>query len=98
MQSVPTPQMVPKLIPQDAGTKLLTTDLETKKGSKVFERLTDTKGVVYEVGVKHGKDLKRNVEKWMIMNILGPFLEAPLGGSGTLSVPYPLTSPVSGVI
>ena len=86
--------MVPKLIPQDAGATLLMTDLETKKGSKVFERLTDTKGVVYDVGVKHGKDLKRNIEKWMIMNNLGPFIEIPLSGSGTLSVPSPPKHPL----
>ena len=72
-------------------------DLETKKGSKVFERFTDTKDVVYEVGVKHGKELMWNIEKRMIMNNLGPFLEIPLGGSGALSVPSPPISPVSGV-
>ena len=61
MQTVPTTQLVPKLIPQDAGDMLLMTDLGTKKGSKFFETWTDTKGVMYEVGVKQGKDLKRNL-------------------------------------
>ena len=37
MQSVPTKQLVPNLIPQDAGEMLLMTDLGTKKGSKIFE-------------------------------------------------------------
>ena len=39
MQTVPTTQLVPKLIPQDAGQMLLMTDLGTKKGSKIFETL-----------------------------------------------------------
>ena len=72
-------------------------DLGTKNGSKHFERFTDTKGVVYAVVVKHGKELMQNIEKWMIMNNLGPFLDIPLGRTGALIVPSPPTSPVSGV-
>ena len=96
LQTVPATQLVPNLIPRDAGQMLLMTDLGTKKGSKIFETWTDTKGVVYEVGVKQGKEIKRNLEKWVLMHNMGPFITIPMGGSGAPSASSSSTSPVPG--
>ena len=51
---------------------------------------------MYEVGVKQGKELKRNLEKWVLMNNMSPFITIPMGGSGALSASSSSTSPVPG--